>query len=162
MKSVVTSSEWYEHLRIPFTDHTRRAKRRMLGIMNAKKEREKKKLYGDLLKVTKSTVNYAKKTVDVLLNSSSQMTLVLELQEYIKLSEKIIDQTHRRVVLGESVPASEKVVSIFEPHTDIIVKDRRDTFYGHKVCLTGGASNLILDCYITDGNPADTSLTENP
>ena len=112
------------------------------------------------MKVTQSTVNYAKKTVNILLNYPSQMTLVFELQEYIKLFEKIIDQTHRRVVLGESVPASEKVVSIFEPHTDIIVKDRRDTFYGHKVCLTGGASNLILDCYITDGNPADTSLTE--
>ena len=156
--------EQYENLRIPFTDHTRRAKRRMLGIMNAKKEEKREKLYGDLLKVTKSTVNYAKKTVDILLNSPmssiSQMTLVLELQEYITLSEKVIDQTHRRVLLGESVPASEKVVSIFEPHTDIIVKDRRDTFYGHKVCLTGGASNLILDCYITDGNPADTSLTE--
>jgi IS5 family transposase len=63
------------------------------------------------------------------------------------------------VIHGESVPASEKVVSIFEPHTDIIVKDRRDTFYGHKICLTGGKSNLITDCLILDGNPADTELT---
>jgi IS5 family transposase len=63
------------------------------------------------------------------------------------------------VIHGESVPASEKIVSIFEPHTDIIVKDRRDTFYGHKICLTGGKSNLITDCLILDGNPADTELT---
>lgn len=55
--------------------------------------------------------------------------------------------------------SSEKVVSIFEPHTDIIVKDRRDTLYGHKVCLAGGKSNLILDCVIVDGNPADTTLS---
>jgi IS5 family transposase len=51
------------------------------------------------------------------------------------------------------------VVSLFEPHTDIIVKDRRDTLFGHKICLTGGASNLILDCVITEGNPADSALT---
>ena len=44
------------------------------------------------------------------------------------------------------------------PHTDIIIKDRRNTYYGHKICLTGGASNLILDCVIVEGNPADTSL----
>jgi IS5 family transposase len=83
-----------------------------------------------------------------------------ELEEIIRLTHKVIDQTTRRVIHGESVPACEKIVSIFESHTDIIVKDRRDTFYGHKVCLTGGASNLITDCLILDGNPADTDLTD--
>jgi len=71
----------------------------------------------------------------------------------------VISQTERRVLKGEKVPAAEKIVSIFEPHTDIIVKDRRETYYGHKVCLSVGASNLITDCVITDGNPADTELT---
>jgi len=64
------------------------------------------------------------------------------------------------VIEGESVPADQKVVSIFEEHTDIIIKDSRDTHYGHKICLTGGASNLILDCMILEGNPADTELVE--
>jgi IS5 family transposase len=63
------------------------------------------------------------------------------------------------VIHEESVPACEKIVSIFEPHTDIIVKGRRDTFYGHKICLTSGKSNLITDCLILDGNPADAELT---
>lgn len=71
----------------------------------------------------------------------------------------MIDQTERRVFKGEGVPSSEKVVSIFESHTDIIVKDRRDAHYGHKVCLCVGASQLITDCLITKGNPADTELT---
>ena len=39
-------------------------------------------------------------------------------------------------------------------------KDSRDTYYGHKICLTGGASNLILDCEILEGNPADVTLVE--
>ena len=83
-----------------------------------------------------------------------------ELKHYIELSFRVIDQTERRVIHGESVAASEKIVSIFEPHTDIIVKDRRDTFYGHKICLTGGTSQLILDCVILEGNPADATLTD--
>jgi IS5 family transposase len=61
-------------------------------------------------------------------------------------------------VLGESVPAGEKLVSIFETHTDIIVKDRRDTLYGHKLCLAAGASGLITDCHVEKGNPADSTL----
>jgi len=56
------------------------------------------------------------------------------------------------------VPAGQKLVSIFEPHSDIIVKGQRDTLFGHKICLTGGASNMILDCRIERGNPADSEL----
>ena len=55
--------------------------------------------------------------------------------------------------------AGDKIVSIFEPHTDIIVKDNRDTYYGHKVCLTAGASNLVLDLVVQEGNPPDSKLT---
>jgi len=60
------------------------------------------------------------------------------------------------VLKGEKVPASEKIVSFFEDHTDIIVKGRRDTEYGHKVFLSGGVSTMILGCLIVRGNPADS------
>jgi IS5 family transposase len=140
----------------------------MLGILNDKSKKDRKKKYEDLLKVTHMTVKYALDTVFLLethpfLNSSLAETaqgMADELQEIIRLTHRVIEQTTRRVIHGESVPACEKIVSIFEPHTDIIVKDRRDTFYGHKVCLTGGPSNLINDCLILDGNPADTYLTD--
>jgi IS5 family transposase len=71
----------------------------------------------------------------------------------------VIEQTERRVNGGEIVPAQEKVVSLFEPHTDIIVKDRRETLYGHKITLNGGVSGLVLDCVIHVGNPADSTLS---
>jgi len=69
----------------------------------------------------------------------------------------VVDQLYFLLYEGSG---SSKVVSIFEPHTDIIIKDNRDTYYGHKICLTGGASNLILDCEILEGNPADVTLVE--
>ncbi len=78
----------------------------------------------------------------------------------VELSAQLIDQTTRRVILGESVPSCEKIVSIFEPHTDIIKKDGRETLYGHKVCLSSSPSNLITDCLIVEGNPADSTLTD--
>jgi IS5 family transposase len=77
--------------------------------------------------------------------------LLSDIKRYGDLARKVYDQTFRRVIQGESVPAGQKVVSIFEEHTDIIVKDNRDTFCGHKICLTVGASNLILDCVVLDG-----------
>ena len=54
---------------------------------------------------------------------------------------------------GETVPASEKVVSLFEPH-DIICKGGRQTHYGHKINLSTGRSALVLE----SGIPADRTL----
>lgn len=66
-------------------------------------------------------------------------------------------QSRRRVLLGEDVPAQEKVLSIFEPHTDILKKGQREIVYGHRVLFTGGKSNLILDSVTERGNPADAA-----
>ena len=150
-------------LRILFQDHSRRAKRRLLGIMNSRSIKDRKRKYTDLIKVTDKTINYAHKAIKAIdkgaSTSNGLILLRLDLNQYSQLAARVVDQTQRRVVLGESVPAADKVVSLFETHTDIIVKDRRDTFFGHKICLAGGASNLIVDCLIVDGNPADSSLT---
>jgi len=153
---------------VPFTNHTRRAKRRMIGIMNAKKKAARETKYKDLIKVTEKTLGYATRATQALKTTyTAAMLASLDprdhlaiLLHYIDLTERVLDQTRRRVLNGESVPAQEKVVSIFEPHTDIIVKDRRETFYGHKVCLTAGRSGLVIDCVIESGNPADSILAQ--
>jgi len=146
-----------------FQDHQRRAKKRMVAIQYAKSNKARKPIYKDLLKVSRNCIGYAHSAIDLISKSApsqSMLSLSNDLKRFADLAQHVVDQTERRVIQGEKVPASEKIVSLFEPHTDIIIKDNRDTFYGHKVCLTGGASNLIIDCLITEGNPADSTLTE--
>jgi IS5 family transposase len=156
------AKELFPRSGILFQNHTRRAKRRMLGIQYAKNKKQRKQHYIDLLKVTQSTVAYAQKAIDILQYNQEIVAMALssDLSHTVDLALQVIDQTEKRILHGLSVPSSEKVVSIFEPHTDIIVKDQRDTFYGHKVCLAGGRSTLISDCVIEDGNPADSQLVE--
>jgi IS5 family transposase len=152
-------------LRIPdFSNHCRRTKRRMLEIMNAKTKSQRKSAYADLLKMTGKVLGYGHAAMDAIAHSPSAdlllMALSYQIEEYARLTEKVMDQTRRRVMLEEHVPSKEKIVSIFEPHTDIVIKDNRDVVYGHKICLTGGASNLILDCVVLEGNPNDATLVE--
>lgn len=159
-------SEAYETFGLRFTDHSRRAKRRAMGILNAKTESQRKPLYVDLLRVTHKTILGAEDMASMLDQVKATDTmkvlqtaaLAYEMRHYVKLTRRVIDQTQRRVLGGEQVPAAEKVVSIFEPHTDIIIKDRRETYYGHKICLTSGASGLVTDVVIQEGNPADVTL----
>lgn len=151
---------------VGFHNHERRAKRRYVAIHSASNDRKRRELYRDLLKVTHKTLFYVEPVVEALdeyeggpVDTAVARGLTGDLRRYAELAKKVIDQTERRVLGGEQVPASEKIVSIFEPHTDIIVKDRRETLYGHKLCLTSGASGLVLDCQVLDGNPADSQLT---
>ncbi len=148
---------------IYFQDHCRRAKRRMLAIQYARRAQVRKSKYLDLLKVTRNTLGYSRRAIECIEQQSidvSILAIAAELRHFGDLAEQVIRQTERRVIAGEKLPPAEKIVSIFEPHTDIIVKDNRDTFFGHKICLTGGGTNLILDCLIVEGNPADSTLPQ--
>lgn len=154
-----------DYVALPFTNHHKRAKRRAIAIQHAAKVEQRLPLYRDLVKVAENTVESARLAVNELelhfppeaFQQPELGELRRALEHYVHLSDKVLDQTRRRVFDGDAVPASQKVVSIFEPHTDIIRKDRRDTLYGHKVFLTGGASGLIVDCFVERGNPADST-----
>ncbi len=156
---------------VKFPNRTRRAKRRALGILNARNKEKRKPLYRDLLIVAKETLQSADGVVEVInravasgsmqvFDQVSAVGVRKELAHYGALARRVMNQTERRVFNEETVPAREKLVSIFEEHTDIIVKDHRDTFYGHKICLTSGRSTIVTDCTILEGNPADSTLAE--
>jgi IS5 family transposase len=141
-------------------NHARRAKRRSIAILHAGTMQRRLPLYRDLLKVAKRTLCCAE-TAKAELESIGGFGAIhraSSLRHFLPLVRKVIDQTERRVLRNEQVPALEKIVSIFEPHTDIIRKDRRDTYYGHKVTLSTGRSGLVLDVVVEAGNPADSTL----
>lgn len=151
-----------------FQDHTRRAKKRFRQIEFSRKRKDKKALYRDMLRVAQLTYGYGIRALTLieqvpavtLVAAAMLMTIKEELGGYLTSMQQIMDQTRRRVIDEQSVPAAEKLLSIFETHTDIIVKGNRDPLFGHKLCLTAGASSLILDCVIEEGNPADSTLVE--
>jgi IS5 family transposase len=80
-----------------------------------------------------------------------------EIAHYCALGARVIDQARRRVLDGEQVPTSEKIYSIFEPHTDLIKrgKVRTPVEFGHKVFLAESARGLITQYEVLKGNPVD-------
>jgi IS5 family transposase len=148
-----------------FSDHRRVVKRRVIQILNSKKEEVRKKCYRDLIEIALRVKGYGVEGIGVLESFRSPLSdavldarvLAEKLERVIGILSRVIDQTRRRVIEGETVPASEKVVSFFECHTDIIEKGNREITYGHKLFLVGGASGLIIDCVMDRGNPADSA-----
>lgn len=149
-----------------YSDHQRVVAKRVQKIRDTRKEEVRVKCYKDLLGIARQVMGYGVKAIEVLraYQSPDQVERIRariiaeELERVLGLFDKVVDQTRRRVIDGEKAPASEKIFSVFECHTDIIEKGNRETLYGHKLFLTTGTSGLILDCVIKRGNPADTNL----
>jgi transposase, IS5 family len=139
-------------------DHCRAAKKRARKIQFTRGRPNRVQLYRELIAITRATLAYLKQASERLAVASTALIALWQAQvrHYRPLVERIIRQSERRVLDGELVPAGEKLVSLFEPHADIIVKGSRDTEYGHKLNLTTGRSGMILDLVIEAGNPADS------
>lgn len=118
-----------------------------------------KQAYEKLVKITQKTVAQLKKVVTVLKDRlEKQVEQIVETFEtFLPRAEQVIEQTMRRVFENEKVPAEEKIVSIFEPHTDIIRRGKvgKPVEYGHKVWLDEVEGGLVSNWRVLEGNPND-------
>jgi IS5 family transposase len=148
-----------------FRDRTRSARNQARRIARRARQRsaaakeDMQKAYQRLVHVTRATVKQAETVVDTLKVESSQTAqrLVETLEAFLPHVEQALDQTVRRVFEGESVPAREKIVSLFEPHSDIIRRQKagKPVEFGHKVWLDEVDGGIATAWRVLDGNPPD-------
>jgi IS5 family transposase len=149
---------WMGDIARVWCDHRRAAKKRWRAIEFTRRRPKRVPLYRELIEITRKTLAYLRGAAARLTGTSNPAVALWQakVRHHTPLIERVIAQSERRVLCGEAVPASEKLVSLFETHADIIVKGSRDVQYGHKLNLTTGRSGLILDLVIEAGNPADS------
>jgi IS5 family transposase len=150
-----------------FRDRTRSAKRHMKRIMEVARQRgadaeqHLQTAYQQLLDVATAMVDQAQQVGAALhvATSDAAQRVAATLDHYVPLVEQVITQTTRRVLQGEQVPASEKVVSLFEPHTAIIRKGKpgKPTEFGRVVWLDEVDGGIIRRYEVLDGNPDEAA-----
>jgi IS5 family transposase len=115
--------------------------------------------YRKLLRITRASVRQTREVIDVLKETVTEeaAAIVQQMEHWLPLVEQVIDQTTRRVLQGEQVAAADKIVSLFEPHTDIIRrgKPQHPTEFGHKVWLDEVDGGIVSSYRVLDGNPND-------
>jgi IS5 family transposase len=151
------ANAWLGRAALGWRDHRRAAKKRARDIQFTRGRPRRVQLYRELIKSTRVTLGYLQQAAAQLAMTADWAVALwqVKVDHYRPLIERIIAQSERRVLHGEPVPAAAKLVSLFEPHADIIRKGR-EVAYGHKLNLTTGRSGLILDLVIEAGNPADS------
>jgi transposase, IS5 family len=141
------------------------AHQRMLDILQVARQRGNaaeaamKTAYQDLTDLTQHLVEQAHQTRRALAQqgTASARRLVTHLTSFLPRVQQVIDQTTRRVLKGQSVPAPQKLVSVFEPHTAIIRKGKpgHDVEFGRAVWLDEVEGGIVTRFAVLDGNPPD-------
>jgi len=140
---------------VNYRNYQKAAKRTYYKINVTKGKKREELFVKQLVTFTKcinQVSNVVKKKPGCSVNS---LALLFQLEELLPLMEQIHDITYRKEVNKEVVPNDEKLFSIYERHTDIIVKGGREALFGHKTNLASG-SFLILACNVEKGNPPDS------
>jgi IS5 family transposase len=144
--------------KLRFHDFRKRSRKLSSAIFYGKKA-EKDALYVTLLSVIEKVMKQVERACEKVsvegLASEQTDNWIESITHYYQLAVRVIEQTKRRVIDQEKVAANEKVVSLFEAHTDIIIKGQRDIAYGHKINLASDTQGLLTSLMIEDGNPSD-------
>jgi IS5 family transposase len=154
-----------------FRDRTRSAKRLMrrihasaavVGRGAAAAAAERVNLYRRLLEVTRASLRQAESVQQLLLKAGAGdavQRVRVQVEHVVPLVQQVCVQTRRRVLEGEAVAASDKLVSLFEPHTAVIRRGKlpTPTEFGAKVMLDEVDGGLVTRYVILDGNPPDAT-----
>lgn len=95
--------------------------------------------------------------------NTAMVAVALELKAYLPSMKKIVATARRAQIDGETVPASDRVFSLFEQHTELIKRGRREkpVEFGHKVLLCQTVEKFITDYEVYEKQLADCDLTES-
>jgi transposase, IS5 family len=132
---------------------------------------ERPELYRRLLEVAHASLRQAEQVQHRLASWSADgaaQRLSSDLVRVGPLLRQVCVQTERRVFDGEVVPAADKVLSLFEPHTAVLRrgKARVPAEFGRKVLLDEVDGGLVSRYAVLVGNPPDaeqlpTSLAQH-
>ncbi|MHC5717372.1 MAG: ISNCY family transposase [Nostoc sp.] len=127
---------------------------------NQSGRQKRDKAYSKLIDIAKASWKQAQKVKLIIGNTNSleYQKLVQKFEIFLPRILQVIEQTQRRIFNSEKVPAAEKIVSIFESHTDIICRGKInvDVEFGHKVWLDEVDGGIVSNYRILKGNPHDT------
>lgn len=103
--------------------------------------------YEAYISLAQSFLKKAKENLETLQELTPQVAKRIEdIERYIAHAERQIDQIQRRVIKGEKIPHDEKVFSIFEEHTEWIIKGKAGVpqELGLRVCVVEDNFGFIL------------------
>ena len=161
-----------KHGAVEVVHHARAVKHRLLEISRAAKclteanQQRMRDSYQKLLALTRGVVRQASDVMQRWRNKRLKVvgqwlrveTQIGQLRHFLPLVEKVIRQTKKRVLGGDS-NVEGKVLSLFEAHTEVIRKGKahKPNEFGRLVRIDEVENGIVSGYQVFAGNPADTT-----
>ena len=96
------------------------------------------------------------------LDQATMEFLLQEMLHYRVLGEQVIDQARRRILDKEQVPNEEKIFSIFEPHTELLIRGKaaKPLEFGHMIQIGQVNGKFITEYEVFETKPVEYELLE--
>jgi IS5 family transposase len=150
-------------------DYTKQAKTYYFRINVTKDKSERRALFACQFRLFDRCLRQTRRVLEGLqpryesLDRGDQQR-VEHLQALLPKMETIRDVAYRREIMGEQVPPDDKLFSIYEEHTEMIVKGKGNVLFGRKASFASGRSGLILQAAVledmTDGESFEPTLED--
>ena len=145
---------------LDYQNYMKGAKKTYFKINNTKTGDKRVDLFRKQLTLLTKVINNVSNAIKKkeVVASRLGVAIIASLEDLALLMDCVYNMTFRKEILGQAVPNDQKIFSIYELHTDLIVKGSRKIKFGHKVNVGTGKSNMVLTCQVLNGNPADSTL----
>ena len=152
----------HKHLLKRIKEHVRNISR----ISASKSPKVKARLapaYGSLLKRSASILDHAKALYAKAETAGASLEIIAlsgQLKHWIELTEQVCDTAYRRVILGEQVPNSDKLFSMFETHTQLYRRGKAGVpnQFGRLVLVFEDGAGFISHYHLMDREASDADV----
>ncbi len=133
------------------------------GVRKGTSSKDLKPLYQRLIRQVEEVLSTAGAVAQSLRQGRPKdEKLAARLVEFQRLGRQVVSQARRRVILGESVPNDEKLFSVFEPHTELLIRGKagKPVEFGHMIQIQQGKEKFITGYDVFERRPIEPALLE--
>ncbi len=154
---------------VPFRFHDKKVKSlhifatRYASSTSKKRQRQVKQKMKTLIDRAADVLEKAQMSIEIAQSSGKSPKETAELSSFLPVMKTVVSCARRRWVHGEKVPLEEKVFSIFEPHSELIQRGRREKpiEFGHKIVLNQSKEKFITGYQVLERKLDDRELLES-
>lgn len=124
-----------------------------------KTQRNIKKAYATLIQRVSWILGVGRQVENSLIQAGYT---VEDLSHYLPLVARIVNQADHRILKGQTVPPDEKLYSLFEEHTELIVRGKagKPIEFGHKILVAQTGEKFIHHYAVMEKKIEDKELLE--
>jgi IS5 family transposase len=151
------------HLNLHHRFHDKKVKKRATFIArnasskNKRTQRKIKKTYRQLIQSVRWIHGVGRAVLQKTFRAGYEAPA---LAHYLPLVAQIVEQADKRIIKGETVPPEEKLYSLFEEHTELIVRGKagKPIEFGHKILISQTGEKFIHHYKVMEKRIEDKEL----